>query len=269
MGACVLCGKSAGLFYSLHKQCYAQFQSQADRIVELLSKQLEHTPSADLARQSQHIVQQLGFVEEAQQRALVRALETYAKQNFLRKDYTLKASIAWVELLGHLDIDQKLFLDANFIIDQKNLPIQAELRTGKLPSCNCNSIQFPQNLQIDEDLWWRFAEVQLDQLQPQQPHRRWTIAYHILESCLPSKTTKAVQQQSLGEGTLWLTNYGLYFETGQELLAIAYHDIYALTPKFDGVVLQSKQLQARPQTFRCADGKLLYQFLRFAQTATG
>ena len=266
MGACVLCGKSAGLFYSLHKNCYKQFQSSSDPIVQLLTKKLGSEAADELARQSQAIVQQLDFVEEAQQRALVRALEAYAKSNFTHENYAMDASIAWVKFLEHLDINQKLFLNPSFMVEQQNLPALALLHARELPACNCNSVQFPLELPADETLWWRFADVRLDQLQPQVPKQSWSIALHILESCLPNKSKQALEHRELGAGTLWLTSRGLYFEKEQEVMPIAYQEIVTLTPEFDGVTLQSKQLQTRPQTIRCQEGKLLYQFLRYAQS---
>lgn len=223
-------------------------------------------PVAELVRQSQTIVQQLEFVEEAQQRALVRALETYAKQTFARENYSVAKSGAWVTFLDNLNIDSKLFLDPNFIVEQKNLPAQALLRNRKLPDCNCNVIQFPLELKANETLWWRFSDVQLDQLQPKKPKQRWSIALQIAESVLPRKTKRSVEHKALGAGTLWLTNQRMYFEKEQEVISIAYGEINALTPEFDGVTLQSNELQARPQTFRCEEGKLLYQFLRYVKT---
>ena len=266
MGACVLCGKSAGLFYSLHKNCYQQFQSSTDPIVKLLTTQLKSAPVTELVQKSQTIVQQLEFVEEAQQRALVRALEAYAKQAFTRENFTVAESSAWVKFLEHLDIDRKLFLDPNFIIEQKNLPMQALLRKRELPASNCNNMQLPFDLRANETLWWRFSDVQLEQLQPKNSKQHWSIALQILESVLPRKSKRAVEHKALGAGTLWLTSQRLYFEKEQEMNSIAYGEICALTPEFDGVTLQSNELQARPQTFRCEEGKLLYQFLRYAKT---
>ena len=228
--------------------------------------QLETAPVAELVQQSRAIVQQLEFVEEAQQRALVRALEAYAKQKFTRENYTMAESNAWVKFLDHLDIDRKFFLTPSFIVEQKNLPAQASLRDGDLPNFNCSNIQFPFDLQANETLWWRFANVRLEQLQPQKAKQHWSIALQIMESVLPRKTKRSVEHKTLGAGTLWLTSQRLYFEKEQEIISIAYREIYALTPEFDGVTLQSNELQARPQTFRCEEGKLLYQFLRFAKT---
>ena len=267
MGACVLCGKSAGLFYSLHKNCYQQFQSSSEPIVQLLNSQLESQSVAELVPQLQAMVQQLDFVEQARQRTLVRALETFAKQNFESEPYTVEASATWVKILQHLEIDNTLFLDSNFIAEQENLPLLAALRAGDLPACNCNASQFPIELPANESLWWRFSNVRLDQLQPKQSKRRWSIALQILQSSLPRKPKQAVAFKELGTGALWLTSQFLHFEKEQEVISIAYREIVAITPEFDGVTLQSKELQTRPQTFRCQESRLLYQFLRYALAA--
>lgn len=266
MGSCLLCGKSAGLFYSLHKNCYQQFQSIKDPIIALLAAKLECEPVDHLAQQLHEIVQQFNFVEEAQQRALVQALEAFAKQEFERDDYAVDTSITWVEFLDHLAIDKTLFLNTNFIAEQQCLPVLAILRAGKLPPCNCNEIQFPLELQANESLWWCFSTVRMDQLQPQLAKRKWSVAVRILENTLPTKPKRSVVKEELGTGKLWLTNQHLHFEYQSGIVSIAHQEISAMTPEFDGVTLQRKELQARPQTFRCEDGRLLYQFLHFAQT---
>lgn len=267
MGACVLCGKSAGLFYSLHKNCYQQFQSSSEPIVRLLNSELESQPVAELAPRLQAMVQQLDFVEQARQRSLVRALEIFAKQKFENEPYSIEASAAWVKILHHLEVDATLFLNSNFITEQQSLPLLAALRAGDLPTCNCDAAQFPSELQENENLWWRFSEVHLDQLQPKQSKRRWSIALQILQGSLPRKPKRAVAFKELGTGTLWLTNQFLHFEKEQEVISVAYREIYAITPELDGVTLQSKELQARPQSYRCQESRLLYQFLRYALAA--
>lgn len=266
MGACLLCGKSAGLFYSLHKNCYQQFQSTKAPIIELLAAKLEREPVDHLAQQLLEIVQQFNFVEEAQQRALVQAIETFAQQEFEREDYAANTSIAWVEFLDHIAIDKTLFLNTNFIVEQQCLPVLAILRAGKLPLCNCNVMQFPLELQANESLWWCFSNVRMDQLQPQLTKRKWSVAVRILENTLPAKPKRSVVKEELGTGKLWLTNQHLHFEYQAGIVSIAHQEISAMTPEFDGVTLQRKELQTRPQTFRCEDGRLLYQFLRYAQT---
>ena len=220
----------------------------------------------DLARQLQTIVQRLEFVEEARQRALVRALETYAKEKFAHDDFTLDDSTAWARLLDYLKIERKLFINPNFIAEQLNLPVLAVLRKGILPACNCNAIQFPLDLQNNETLWWRFADVRMEQLQPQHSKQTWSVAMHILQSSLPSKPKKAVEHKELGTGTLWITDQFIHFEQEQRMISFAHQEIYALTPEVDGVTVQRRELQTRPQTFRCEEGRLLYEFLRFAQS---
>ena len=265
MGRCILCGKSAGLFYSLHKACYQQFQSSTDPIVDLLQKQLGHTPVSVLANNLAGHVDRFNFVEEAQQRTLVRALEHFAKLEFEDKRRMNTSSVAWLDLLDHLSLDETLFINPYFVAQQQALPLIETLHAGGLPESNCRENDFPEVLSNEEKLWWCFPQARLDRLQPQSEKRQWSVITQILQSALPRKHKPTLQRKRLGEGTLWLTNKRLCFISKEESTSIKYNEIFALTPEYDGVTIQLKQLNSRPQAFHCQQGVLLYQFVRRAQ----
>ena len=99
MGACILCGKSAGLFYSLHKNCYQLYQSSLAPIINTLDSCVSIEPATDLAQQLHAHVEQFEFTAEAKQRILVRALEAFSKQAFSQEITMRRSSSAWVSLL--------------------------------------------------------------------------------------------------------------------------------------------------------------------------
>ena len=266
MGRCILCGKSAGLFYSLHKACYQKFQSSTDPIVTLLHDRLSHDSASVLAKNLTQDIEQFNFVAEAQQRTLVRALEKFAEQEFEHKQQITMSCSAWLDLLDHLSLDESLFINPHFIAQQRALPQIKSLHDGDLPTCNCEEEDFPEALAADEQLWWCFSNTLLDRLQPKQEKRQWSVIMHILQSALPRKHKPTLQSKQLGEGTLWLTNKRICFDSNAENTSIKYSDIFALTPEYDGVTLQLKELNSMPQTFHCQQGVLLFQFVRHAQT---
>lgn len=266
MGSCILCGKSAGLFYSLHKACYQKFQSSTDPIVKLLHDRLSHDTATVLAKNLIRDIEQFNFVDEAQQRTLVRALEKFAKQEFEHKQQFTMSCSAWLDLLDHLSLDEKLFINPHFIAQQRALPQIKSLHEGELPTCNYKEEDFPEVLAADEQLWWCFSQARLNRLQPKKDKRQWSVIMQILQSALPSKHNSTLQSTQLGEGALWLTSKRLYFDSKEENFSIKYSEIFALTPEYDGVTLQLKELNSMPQTFHCQQGILLYQFVRHAQT---
>ena len=266
MGVCVLCGKSAGLFYSLHKKCYQRFQSSADPIVNLLASKLGDEPVSQLAQQLHEQIHSFAFVGEAQQRTLVRGLEAFSNQEFERKDNITASSSAWVELLEYLSIDESLFLNPSFIGQQKMLPNVQSLHAGQLPASNCNADQFPGERQVNEELWWHFSGVRYEQLQPRTQKRQWSVIAQILSSALPNKRKQpALQRKEIGQGDLWFTNQRMCFAGEKEVVSIAFGNIQVITPEYNGVTLQYSELATMPQTFRCEQGQLLYHFLQYVQ----
>ena len=266
MGVCVLCGKSAGLFYSLHKKCYQRFQSSADPIVNLLASKLGDEPVSQLAQQLHEQIHSFEFVGEAQQRTLVRGLEAFSSQEFERKENITVSIPAWLELLEYLAIDESLFINPSFIAQQKMLPGVQSLHAGQLPARNCSTDQFPGEMQLKEELLWHFSQVRYEQLQPQAQKRQWSVIGQILSSALPNKRKQSVlQRQEIGQGELWLSNQRMCFVGEREFISIDLGNIQTITPEYSGVTLQFRELATMSQTFRCEQGQLLYHFLRYAQ----
>ena len=267
MGVCVLCGKSAGLFYSLHKKCYQRFQTSADPIVNLLTSKLGDEPVSQLANQLHEQIRLFEFVGEAQQRTLVRGLEAFSNQEFERKENITASSSAWIELLEYLAIDESLFINPSFIAQQKMLPDVQSLHAGQLPASNSNADQFPSEMRINEELWWCFSGVRYEQLQPQAQKRQWSVIAQILSGALPKKRKQStLQRKEIGQGALWLTNQRMCFAGKKEFISIDFRNIQTITPEYSGVTLQFRELTTMSQTFRCEQGRLLYHFLQYAQT---
>ena len=268
MGACILCGKSAGLFYSLHKNCYQLYQSSSAPIISILENQLGHEASADLAQRLHMQVEKLDFTEEARQRILVRALEKFAKQQFRQEEKIGQTCQAWISLLEQLKLDAALFIDPEFLDRQRELPVIDSLYRGILPHSNCSDEQFPLVLKEQEKIWWCFEDVSVNELQPPQKNRQWSVAVQILEGILPRRKKSSLQKTELGRGILWLTSQQLCLECDGKITSIAYRDIMTLTPEYDGVTIQTNERQALPATFRCKQGRLLYRFLQYANVTS-
>ena len=256
MGACILCGKSAGFFYALHKDCYAAYQAAQKDLLQRLSRQLEHGDIATLASQMQAHVEPLGFDIEARQRCFIKALEDYVEQqpSAFKNDQTIQH---WLDLITHLQLDERLFVDPYLISQQRNLPALRALQAGQQPSCNQNSLAFPGTLESDETLWWRFTQGEIKQKQAQQ--KQWSVVTQIIDNLRPGKANFVTQ--SLASGTLWLSNKRIYCELDDGLTSTDYREIYSCTPARNGVSIQLQQSSALPKNYECEDGRLLYQFV--------
>ena len=262
MGACILCGKSAGFFYSLHKDCFARYESSEKSILNILSDQLAADAPVDIAEHLRSYVSSLGFSDEASQRTLIRALEKFSASQ-LEKFYTDDYQ-DWLELLDKLALDESMFINSNFILQQINYPVARNLRAGILPLSNANQANFTVQMSHDEEMWWCFSSSHIETLRPKQEQKSWSVLTQIINNMLPAKKKNLLEAQELGKGKIWLTNRCLYYESEAGVESFDYKRIYACTPVKNGVRLQLETLNSRPQTFYCEDGRLLFEFIHYA-----
>jgi hypothetical protein len=265
MGACILCGKSAGLSYSLHKTCFEKYNASEEVIAVHLADGLGKIETAFLANTIRNEIANYSFVAEAQQRTLNRSLEYFSK-NHIEKNRSITFDIlSWIDVLDELAPDESLFVNKHFVAQQQNLPAIQALRNQQLPEGNCNPANFSINLRESEQLWWCFNHGSMEQLKPTKNKRQWSVVMQLVESLLPTKNKQSLERKSLGVGKLLITNQRVCFESGDDVVFTEYKDIYSCTPVGDGIRLQSKQLATIPYTYFCEDGRLLYGFIKFAQ----
>ena len=263
MAACILCSKSAGFFYALHKNCYQRYQAVINHLVELLQDQLADQSLHTLSTHMRAQVDALAFTPEASQRCYVKALEQYAGlATQPLKQVTL--SERWLALISMLAVDEDLFVDPHLVKRQRNLPALRSLQAGQLPQCVHTRQSCPASLAPQEQVWWCFKQAHLAQKKPQQ--KDWSIVSQLIDNLRPRHANLVTQ--SVAQGALWLTNLAAYIETEQDLVRIDYADIYSCTPASGGVSLQLKHSATLAQSLVCEDGRLLYQFLLMALKRT-
>ena len=265
MGACILCGKSAGLFYSLHKNCYQHYEDSRLKIAELLSKQLGDSQPSQLAKQISHHVEKCGFVAEANQRTLIRGLEYFVSDNVEINQLTAEQIHAWLEVLEILSPDESLFVDPYFLAQQYNLPALYQLNTQSLPDSNRHPANYSISLRDQETLWWCFDNSEIKRDEPVEQAQSWSIMMHIIKTILPKKHQASVRKASLGDGKLLITNQRIFFESQELVDELGYNDIYSVTPVKNGVRIQSRSASSTAKSYLCDDGRLLFNFIKHAQ----
>jgi len=266
MAACILCGKSAGLFYSLHKNCYRQYDDSRRNIAQSIAKELGRLPSDVLADKIQQSIARCGFVEEAHNRTINRALEFYAS-NFLETNQPSPFLVqAWTALLEKLSPDASVFINQNFLIQQYNLHALQQLKNRQLPECNCHPANYSIQLRKQEVLWWCFDKSEIQEDVTEQNPQSWSVTMHLLDSLLKKNSKQVVNRSSLGSGKLLLTNQRIYFE-GEDLTPseLEYPHIYSLTPVKEGIRIQPKHATSVALTYLCEDARLLFEFIQYAR----
>jgi len=265
MGACILCGKSAGLFYSLHKNCFEKYNGTDQTIAEYLLEDLGRVESVKLAQKINYLLTNLEFASEARQRTLNRGLEYFSKHH-VEKNKNLPFEIAaWIALLYELSPDESLFVNKYFIAQQQNLIAMQALQANQLPDCNYNPANFTIVFRDNEALWWCFDNSYVEQLKPVKHNRQWSVVTQVIDGLFRKKQKQSLERKNLGEGKVLITNQRVYFESDENCVSTEYANIYSCTPVENGVCLQSTQLTSIPQAYYCEDGRLLYGFVKYAQ----
>ncbi len=263
MGACILCGKSAGLFYSLHKECFNRYDDSNQQIAELLTSSLGDKSTHIISEEIFQLIDNHSFTKEASSRTLNRSLEYFSK-NHLNKSHLKDINIsAWLELLDLMSPDESLFINSDFIVQQQNLPALLALTENKFPEMNCNPANFSLELQSDEQLYWCFEGAYEEQSVPLENNRQWSVVMQIFEGLrFKRKQKKSLCIEKSDVGKLLLTNQRIHFEGMNELSSVSLGNIYSCTPVAGGVRIQSREPQSLPKTYKCEDGRLLYMFLK-------
>tara|TARA_B110000971_G_scaffold221999_1_gene272443 strand:- start:15575 stop:16387 length:813 start_codon:yes stop_codon:yes gene_type:complete len=256
---CVLCGRSAGLFYRLHKACYAKHQSLSEQFYASISEQIEQQSTADLAAALQQSLLQHNFLVEPAKRALVRALEKFAEDQ-LNNQSTDALLQRWSDLLLRLALPENLFLSANFVSRQTALLGLKSLKQAQMPALNMSTDSFTETLAEDEELLYCFPKASL--LKTQEQRAQWSLARQLFRGLLGNRTHSAVQEKQEIVITLWLSNQCLYFRGEGQHFELRLEQIFSLTPQPNGVMIQSKLAEAKPLILQDANGHLLYSFLK-------
>ncbi len=259
MARCVLCGRSAGLFYRLHKGCYAEHQALSEQLYKTLSDQIGRQSADDLASALQRSLLRHNFLVEPAKRALVRALEKYAEQQ-LNSESPNAVLQAWSDLLLALALPEKLFLTPNFVSQQTALLGLKSLSQEQMPALNIPADRFTEELAEGEELLYYFPQASLQHTQVQTA--QWSLARQFFRGLLGNRTQSAVQTKQQTAIDLWVSNQCLYVRGEKQRLDIKFEHIFSLTPQPDGVMIQSRLADAKPVILQDVNGRLLYGFLK-------
>ena len=270
MGACILCGKSAGLFYALHKDCFNKYDNSNNHISRILESGLGNKSAQNIAEQIWQHINEHSFTLEASRRTLNRSLEHFSKYT-IEKSHLQNFDIsAWLELLDCLSLEESLFINTNFIVQQQNLPAVLALSNNSFPESNSNPANFSIELNPDEQLWWCFDGAYLEQILTTNSERQWSVVMQIVENFrIRKKQKNATKVEKSDKGKLLLTNQRIYFENGRECISASHEDIFSCTPIAGGVKIQTSESKALPQNYICEDGRLLFLFLSKAKELKG
>ena len=265
MGKCIVCAKSAGPFYSLHKACYQAYEDTRQCLRQVFSKSIETTlqedefvellndcrPSASFSLRLFEDLVKRAWQDQAKQIIKSKSLNA-GHANYLR-------DLATTLEIEDKDVEPHLFqrlanVEYLVCIDQRQ-PI-AKIFT---------EIQVEFDLVDDESIIWVFEEATKVEQQRFSSDKQWTVFQSIINSLFNKPRYKELAVTAEATGRLAITNQNLYYLTEKEMTKIGFSDIYSITPMKDGVRIQTTQKDTTSKTYITGDGRFAYALLRYAQ----
>ena len=264
VGKCIVCNKSAGPFYSLHKSCYQIYQDVREclrqvflKSIELCEQSSKLTSAIEKCKPSSLFSQSLfnSLVKREWQDQAIRIIKS-KELNGEKANYLL--DIAPALEIEDKDVEPHLFTRLS------NIEHLERIQQMKSIADVFSGSQIEIELENDESVIWVFKET-LDVEQSRfSSDKEWTVFQSILNNLFKKSRYKELEAKVESVGKLIVTNQFLHYVTNKNITKIAYSEIYSITPLKEGVRIQTTQRDSTPSTYITGDGRFTYALLRYA-----
>ncbi len=265
MGKCIVCNKSAGPFYSLHKACYQVYEDTRECLRQVFSKSIEFSTQADEFVNALNDCRPSSSFSSSLFDSLIKRI-WQEQANKIIKGKSLNAehanyllNLAPVLEIEDKDVEQYLFTKLS------NLEHLVNINQRQPISKSFTGIHQLIDMVNDESLIWVFEETLMMKRKISYENKKWTEFQSIVNNLFKKSRYKKLEVMVEAVGKLAITSQNIYFITEKEMIKVNYADIYDITPMQDGVRIQTTQRDSTPNTYITGDGCFIYTLLRYAQ----
>lgn len=265
MGKCIVCNKSAGPFYTLHKACYQVYEDTRERLRQVFSKSIESSVQADEFVDALKGCRPSSSFSSSLFESLVKHI-WQEQANQIIKSKSLNAEHAKFLLyvapalqIEDKDVEQYLFTRLANI--EHLVSINQKQHISK-PFTEMHQVI---DMVKDESLIWVFEETLMLEQQRSSETKQWTVFQSIVNNLFKKSRYKKLDVNVEAVGKLAITSQNIFFITRKETKKLNYADIYDITPMQDGVRIQTIQKDTTPNTYITGDGRFTFTLLRYAQ----
>ena len=252
MGKCIVCDRSAGPFYSLHKTCYQAYQDVRGDLQRIFSESIESAVKAEELAEALYGCRPASpFSLRQFENLIIRTWQEQAGQIVRSKsldhrhaNYLL--AVAPVLAIEDKDVEPHLFQRL------ANIQHLERINQGKPALKIFTALDDGIDLAPDEAVIWVFEDVmKAEQQQSRAENQQWSIFQSILNGLFNKSRYKDKELRIKVEaaGNLAITNQSLYYVTKGKVTEICLADIYSITPMKDGVRIQTTQRDTTPDTY--------------------
>lgn len=267
MGDCRYCGKPAGLWRSVHRECQTRHDAGRAEIMALVKtatrdpSAISTLPAAAGAVAERHLIAGSdlpGIIIEGWEKAVEGAFDD---------------GVLSEEEEANLGEIQRYFGYGQHELDRNGAftrvvkgSVLRDLLNGVIPGRVTVQGNFPFNLQKGEKLVWLFQDARYYEQKTRRHFQGGSSGFSIRvargvyyrTSGFRGHPVETKENVHVGTGLLAFTNKHLYFAGGSKSFRIAYKKIVAFEPYSDGIVVHRDASSARPQSFITGDGWFTY-----------
>ena len=269
MGKCIVCNKSVGPFYSLHKACLPVYESTNRCLQQAIADAVQSVPGRDGTRVAvEACLPSSAFSPKLFDTLIRKAWQAQATRILKSKSPDpghagRLLDIAQALGLEHWDVAPHLFMRLS------NVEHLAGIMQGKKPSKSFPAVPGEIGLEDDESLLWMFEGVhKVGQKKIDEPGK-WALFQTILNSQFRRSRYRKREIEVQARGKLVITDHNIYYVTEQGTTKLGFADIYAITPLEDGVRIQPVYRDSMSSTYITGDGRFTYALLHYAQVQAG
>lgn len=268
MGDCKFCGRPAGIFRSMHKECEYRHNTGKAQIVAMvgrspynlhhLTKEIEKV--ASLSYIPDRIVRQL--VAEGWQQALERALNDHI--------ISVDEQQQLADMQKHFHIPQSELERIGAWDRLIKAIVLREVIEGTIPQRFRIDGMLPFNLQKSETLVWAFEDVEYYEDRTRTHYKGGSsgMSFRVAKGVyyrtggFKGERVQTTETTYVDSGLMGITTKHIYFAGAQRRsFRIHYNKIVTFDPFADGITVMRDAQTAKPQIFRNGDGWFTYNLV--------
>ncbi len=265
MGKCIVCNKSAGPFYSLHKACYQVYEDTRECVRQVFSNSIKFSLEANAFAAALNDCRPSASFSSSLFDSLVKRIwQEQANQIIKGKSLNAEYANYLLNLALELEIEDK-DVEQYLFTRLSNIEHLVNINQMQPISRSFTGIHQLMDMVNDESLIWVFEETLMLKRQNSNENKKWTEFQSIVNILFKKSRYKQLEVIVEAVGKLAITSQNIYFITKKETIKVNYADIYDITPMQDGVRIQTTQRDSTPNTYITGDGRFIYTLLRYAQ----
>jgi len=265
VGKCIVCNKSAGPFYSLHKACYKVYEDTRQCLAQSLSNCIETDAHDEELLDSLQRCKPISKFSASLFTSLIkRAWQDKSLEVLKSKSLSAEHANYLLSVASELEVEDD-DVEPHLFYRLSNLEHLICINENKSLSTNSSTLNSELDLLDKECLIWVFEDTLKVEQQRYSDDKEWTVMQSIMNSLFSKSRYKELAVKVEAAGKLAITNRHILYITKAETIKVGFTEVYSITPMKDGVRIQTTQGNTTPNTYLTGDGRFTYALLRFAQ----